>query len=86
VALESLGPDNLARAGYFESFGGGTIGPDLGHYGYPPLTHIFWRTKKHAGRATQTQAQPREKATHNKPGERPSFHPSKHKNNSLFRT
>jgi hypothetical protein len=51
VALESLGPDNLASAGYFESLGGGAIGPDLGHYGYPPLTQIFWRTKKHPGRA-----------------------------------
>jgi hypothetical protein len=32
VALEGLGPDDLARAGFFESLGGGAIGPDLGHY------------------------------------------------------
>jgi hypothetical protein len=41
MTLESLGPDDLARAGFMESFGRGSIGSDLGHYGYPPLNEVL---------------------------------------------
>jgi hypothetical protein len=45
VALESLGPDDLAGSRLFESLGGGAIGSNFGHYGYPPLTHEFTSPK-----------------------------------------
>jgi len=41
MTLESPGPDDLARAGFIESLGRSAIGPDLGHYGYPPLTEVL---------------------------------------------
>src|SRR5208337_2092866 len=86
VALESLGPDNLARAGYFESFGGGAVGPDLGHYGYPPLTQIFGVQKSIQAGRNRLKPNRRKKAAHTGRDERLAFHPPRHKNNSLFRT
>jgi hypothetical protein len=41
VALESLGPDDLAGSRLFESLGGGAIGSDFGHYGHPPYDSEF---------------------------------------------
>jgi hypothetical protein len=31
MALERFGPEDSAGTGFFESFSGGAIGPDLGH-------------------------------------------------------
>jgi hypothetical protein len=51
MALESLGPDDLTGAGFFESFGGGTIGFYFGHYGYSPFTQITGASQKPPARS-----------------------------------
>ena len=47
MALESLGPDDLAGARFIESFGGGAICFDFGHYGYPPLVEVLGAFRRH---------------------------------------
>ncbi|SPJ13823.1 hypothetical protein SBDP2_1130013 [Syntrophobacter sp. SbD2] len=67
MTLESLGPDDFARAGFIEPFGRGAIGSDLGHYGYPPvflvvknslLTGIFGTGANPASERAETKLWP----------------------------